>query len=142
MANHRVTQKRVGVNNKNEELKSSVPIPSNPITRQPNGTKPPWSCIGKENQGAFGHDSGDLATQIMEPNATNQNIGTITKQHDTITNVEDRMSPVKDRTGEYQSFLEHKILILIFSPIRTFINDYNNFFRLYESSFIKYIFHS
>ena len=112
MANPRVTQKRIGGNNKNEELKSSVPIPSNPITRQPNGTKPPWNYIGKENQGAFGHESGDLAPQTLEPNGTNLNVETKTKQHEIVTNVEDYMSPVKDRTGEYQSLLGYRILIL------------------------------
>ena len=112
MANPRVTQNRVGSNNKNEELKSSVPIPSNPITRQPNGTKPPWNGIGKENQGASGHDSDDLAPQTLKTNATNQNIRT-TKQHGIVTNVEDYMSPVKDRTGEYRSLIGHRILILI-----------------------------
>ena len=123
MANPRVTQKRVGGNNKTEDPKSSVPIPSNPITRQPNGTKPPWNCIGKENQNAFGHDSDDLIPQTLEPNGTNQIVETITKQHEIVTNVEDYMSPVKVRTGEYHNLHGHRILILIF--VRTFLSEYS-----------------
>ena len=46
LANPRVQQKQVGTSKKNDEPKCAVPIPPNPIERQPNGTKPPTTNIG------------------------------------------------------------------------------------------------
>ena len=46
LSNPRVQQKQVGTSKKNDEPKCAVPIPPNPIERQPNGTKPPTTNIG------------------------------------------------------------------------------------------------
>lgn len=49
--NPKANMKRGGtLNTRNNDPTSSIPIPSNPITRQPKGQQPPTTFVGKENK--------------------------------------------------------------------------------------------
>ena len=97
MSNPRVAQKRAGSDNKSENPKSMIQIPENPIARQPNGTKPPSSFIGKENQVPFDSDSSILPRQPLQHSVDNQIAGIIT-QH---CNREPKKSPAKEQSGKF-----------------------------------------
>ena len=94
MANPRVTQKRVGTQKK--EDKCSIPIPPNPITQQPKGTKPTTHYIGKENQHPGNNDLRYTGTQKTGPKDSSLHVVDITEQ--SLPEVE--KSPFKKPTGK------------------------------------------
>ena len=99
LSNPRTNVKRSGsaITVKKEEPKSAVVIPTNPILRQPKGTKPPTSYLGKEN-----NEPGvkDITNVLLQASKTKEQY--LADESTVETNIlQNDLSPDIEKTGTY-----------------------------------------
>jgi hypothetical protein len=90
---------------------SPFTIPSNPVTQQPKGTKPPTTYFGKENS----KPERNVDTHILHvENKTKEHLSTVDVERQSVENI---ATPNKEIIGKFLNTINRELTLRIILPL-------------------------